>query len=238
MSEQPNFTCECGCGNQVTEHRREIISTNDAYGVPFATLVNGCNRMGYYMYHGSDNPRGGLYQESRITLSPNNCPVIDYDFQAPLGRFGYPRESYKGLKSLNYFAQYYGDRLAPMQRFYSEQLKITEETDAVTPRLDIRMNKNGSGFLFASTYEREQKMMPLKDIEVTVENEKGNIRLPSFSASADEFLLFRLIFSSAQSNTNIFLLNLLHTSKRTVSSHIFSGRQHTFRCVLHLFNSF
>ena len=119
-----------------------------------------------------------------------------------------------------------------MQRFYSEQLKITEETDAVTPRLDIRMNKNGSGFLFASTYEREQKMMPLKDIEVTVENEKGNIRLPSFSASADEFLLFRLIFSSAQSNTNIFLLHLLHTSKRTVSSHIFSGRQHTFRCVL------
>ena len=72
--------------------------------MPFATLANGCNRMGYYMYHGSDNPRGGLYQESRITLSPNNCPVIDYDFQAPLGRFGYPRESYKRLKSLNYFA--------------------------------------------------------------------------------------------------------------------------------------
>lgn len=62
---QPNFTCECGSGNQVTEHRREIISTADAFGVPFATLANGCNWMGYYMYHGSSNPCGGLYQESR-----------------------------------------------------------------------------------------------------------------------------------------------------------------------------
>lgn len=227
MSEQPNFTCECGCGNQVTEHRREIISTNDAYGVPFATLANGCNWMGYYMYHGSDNPRGGLYQESRITFSPNNCPVIDYDFQAPLGRFGYPRESYKRLKSLNYFAQYYGDRLAPMQRFYSEQLKITEETDAVTPRLDIRMNKNGSGFLFASTYEREQKMPPLKNVEVTVETEKGNIQLPSFSVAADEFLLFPFnIQLGTVEYKYIFASPVAHIKKDGITTHFFRQTAH------------
>ncbi|NLA77698.1 MAG: hypothetical protein GX851_07740 [Clostridiales bacterium] len=188
--EQPNFTCECGCGNQVTEHRREIISTKDAFGVPFATVANGCNWLGYYMYHGSSNPRGGLFQESRFTLSPNNCPVIDYDFQAPLGRFGYPKESFKRLKSLNYFLQYFGDSLAQMQKFYSPQLNITEDTDAVTPRVNIRINRSGNGFVFITSYDRDAEMPELHGIKLKIETQKGTISLPAMDIKSGEFVMY------------------------------------------------
>lgn len=187
---QPNMTCECGSGNQVTEHRREIISTNDAFGVPFATVANGVNWLGYYMYHGSSNPRGSLYQESRITFSPNNLPVIDYDFQAPLGRFGYPKQSFKRLKCLNYCLQHFGDLIAPMQPFYSKQLKITDNADAVTPRINVRVDNNSRGFLFATTYEREMQMPPLDDVFVTVKAKEKEIKLPPFSISPNQFLMY------------------------------------------------
>ncbi len=187
---QPNFTCECGCGNQVTEHRREIISTQDAYGVPFCTVANGCNWLGYYMYHGSDNPRGGLYQESKITLSPNNLPIIDYDFQSPLGRFGYPKQSYHKLRNLNNFLQYFGDRLASMVPFYSSALTIDDESDAVTPRICVRADEKGSGFLFAATYEREERMPPLDDIHITVETASQSIQLPALNMKPDSFAAY------------------------------------------------
>ncbi|NMP38337.1 MAG: hypothetical protein GX051_09520 [Clostridiales bacterium] len=187
---QPNFTCECGCGNQVTEHRREIISAKDAYGVPFATVANGCNWLGYYMYHGGSNPRGGLYQESRRTLSPNNLPVIDYDFQAPLGRFGLQRKSYHMLRNLNNCLQYFGDGLAKMHPFYSSKFDITDETDAITPRICVRADENGSGFLFASTYERDKKMPPLEDVKITVKTSCGERNLPVLNMKPDEFLMY------------------------------------------------
>ena len=46
------------------------------------------NWIGYYMYHGGRNPNDRLMQESRITGYPNNYPIIDYDFQAPISRWG------------------------------------------------------------------------------------------------------------------------------------------------------
>lgn len=219
---QPKMTCECGPGNQVTAHRREIISTNDAFGVPFATVANGCNWLGYYMYHGSSNPRGKLYQESRITLSPNNCPVIDYDFQAPLGRFGYPKRSFKKLKNLNYFLQHFGEQLAPMWTFYSPQLKITDSTDAQTIRMNVRVDNQGRGFLFVTTYEREKKMQPISNITVTVNTLNEKITLPSFSMETDRFLMYPFNITLGLTNFSYIMASpIAHITVGNITTYYF-----------------
>ena len=84
----PYASCELGPGNQVTQHRRPIIHENDGYGVGFTRYASGMNWIGYYMYHGGRNPNDRWMQESRITGYPKNDPIIDYDFQAPISRWG------------------------------------------------------------------------------------------------------------------------------------------------------
>lgn len=84
----PFASCETGPGNQVTQHRRPYISEKDGYGVGFAKFARGLVLLGYYMFCGGRNPNDRLMQENRLTGYPNNYPVIDYDFQAPLSRCG------------------------------------------------------------------------------------------------------------------------------------------------------
>lgn len=90
----PFLTCEIGPGNQCTHHRRPVITALDAEALSLTKLGSGNNLPGYYMYHGGFNPPGGLYQESRATGYPNDVPVSSYDFQAPLGEYGQPRDSF------------------------------------------------------------------------------------------------------------------------------------------------
>lgn len=84
----PYASCETGPGNQVTQHRRPYISEKDGYGVGFAKFASGLNLLGYYMFCGGSNPNDRLMQENRLTFYPNNYPIVDYDFQAPLSRYG------------------------------------------------------------------------------------------------------------------------------------------------------
>ena len=84
----PYAACETGPGNQVTQHRRPYISEKDGYGVGFAKFASGMNWLGYYMFCGGQNPHDRLMQENRLTGYPNNYPIVDYDFQAPISRYG------------------------------------------------------------------------------------------------------------------------------------------------------
>lgn len=56
----PFATCELGCGQQSTYHRRVRISPMDAYALSLVKLGSGNNLIGYYMYHGGTNPVGRL----------------------------------------------------------------------------------------------------------------------------------------------------------------------------------
>jgi hypothetical protein len=50
-------------------------------------IGSGSGWQGYYMFAGGTNPPGGL-QESQATGYPNDLPVLDYDFHAPIGAAG------------------------------------------------------------------------------------------------------------------------------------------------------
>lgn len=54
----------------------------------FAKSASGLVLLVYYMFCGGRNPNDRLMQKNRLTGHPNNYPVTDYDFQAPLSRCG------------------------------------------------------------------------------------------------------------------------------------------------------
>ena len=79
-------------------------------------IGSGANLLGYYMFHGGENPDSklGPLNESKSTGYPTDLPVKNYDFVAPLGEFGRERPSYGDLKLFNYFLNDFGPELAPM----------------------------------------------------------------------------------------------------------------------------
>lgn len=141
----PYATCETGTGNQVSHHRRPVISSDDGYGVAFAKFASGANWLGYYMYHGGRNPAYKPMQESRRTFYPNDYPVVDYDFQAPVSKDGDVREHAHRLRLLHYFIGQNERRLARMQTFFD---RLDE-----TPYFSFRTDGE-SGLAFFSNYER------------------------------------------------------------------------------------
>lgn len=169
----PYATCELGCGNQVTEHRRPIISSSDALGMLIVTLGKGLNFPGYYMFHGGRNSYGGLYQESRKTLYPNNCPVISYDFQSPVSEYGLLRESYHRLKLVHYFLNCFGESFALTQSFFAK--KNNDETDFKT---SVRISPKGNGFVFINNYQRFEPYKDIENLSMKIVSHSGEINLP------------------------------------------------------------
>ena len=96
---------ELGGGLQNTWHRRYQVQGMDIYAMALCGLGEGVSLLGYYMYHGGTNRMGKLssFQESRATGYPNDCPVLSYDFQAPLSEYGEVREQYRLLNLLHLF---------------------------------------------------------------------------------------------------------------------------------------
>lgn len=183
FDEFPYAGCEVGTGNQVTQHRRPIISGRDGYGVAFAKFASGMNLMGYYMFHGGRNPRGELLQESRRTFYPNNYPIVDYDFQAPLSKDGVCREHGDRLRLMHLFINTWDRDIARKQAFFSGEPGL--------PYCSVRCGENMDGYLFIGNYERGVKAAPLDfcaqlsgDLDVT---------LPALKIAAGEmtFLPFR-----------------------------------------------
>lgn len=162
FSKYPYATCEIGTGNQVTQHRRPIISENDGYGVAFAKLASGAVWLGYYMYHGGRNPSERPMQESRRTLYPNDYPIVDYDFQAPLSKDGDVRGHADRLRLLHLFLAANGQKFARTAAFFDEKRDM--------PYFSYRADEEG-GYAFLSNYERGARLKDeTVDINIRSEN--------------------------------------------------------------------
>lgn len=164
----PYLTCEIGPGVQVCDHRRPRISPEDALSMAVDTLGDGCNLLGFYMFHGGSNPVGKLstMEESRKTGSPNDCPVISYDFQAPIGEAGYLRDSYYRLQSVLKFLQNYGEALAPMVPVYPD-CRPGDLEDTETLRCCLRSDGE-SGFLFINNHHHGKRLPEHRDVRLEI----------------------------------------------------------------------
>ena len=151
----PVFTVELGGGNQVTWHRRPLIQPLDCPVIGLVTLGSGGNCLGYYMFHGGINPPGKLttLQESRASGYPNDCPLINYDFQAPIGSEGQLNASYPVFQKFHAFVAKYGSDIATLPVAMPDR-KPKSAADADTLRCALRGTRD-HGYLFISNYQRE-----------------------------------------------------------------------------------
>ncbi|MFR6277803.1 MAG: beta-galactosidase [Acutalibacter sp.] len=139
----PFATCELGGGIQVTYHRRPRIRPMDVYALALCKLGAGNNLPGYYMYHGGTNKLGrfSTLNESKESGYPNDCPILSYDFQAPLSQYGEARGQYGLLNLLHLFLQDFGELFAPMEAVEAQRLVPPE--DSASLRYALRTNGEG-----------------------------------------------------------------------------------------------
>lgn len=204
----PYITCELGGGVQPCKHRRPAISTDDVLSMAYIKLGSGVNLLGYYMFHGGTNPDGKLstLQESTDTGYPNDLPVKNYDFQAPVGEYGIIRESWYHYKLLHLFLKEFGDRLADTETIIAANQDIL--------RHSIRAKAN-RGFLFINNYERYTPMEEISDVSFTLDFGEEQLCFPHhpFTVPKDSYFILpfhfdldgiELIYATAQPICKIY----------------------------------
>jgi len=138
----PHLTCEVGGGMPASYHRRINYDPRDVEANVLTQLGGGSSLLGYYMYHGGQNPDGKLttLQESQATGYPNDLPVKSYDFNAPLGEFGQINPQYYWLRRLHLFLHDYGQYNTPLAQMPATlpDLRPTNKTDLATLRWAAR----------------------------------------------------------------------------------------------------
>ncbi|MGN0523108.1 MAG: beta-galactosidase [Eubacterium sp.] len=185
----PYASCETGPGNQVTQHRRPYISEKDGYGVGFAKFACGVNWLGYYMFCGGANPNDRLMQENRLTGYPNNYPVIDYDFQAPISRYGVCRAHGDRLRLMHLFISDFDNEICTKQAYFPKW-KSSNPNDVSFLKCSVRADENGGGYFFASTYEKGLKYNDFKDVNVTFKINDKTLNLPSIDVKAGTMFFY------------------------------------------------
>lgn len=185
----PYASCETGPGNQVTQHRRPYISEKDGYGVGFAKFASGVNLLGYYMFCGGSNPNDRLMQENRLTFYPNNYPIIDYDFQAPISRYGECRAHGDRLRLMHLFIREFDNEICTKQAYFPKW-KSGNPNDISFLKCSVRADENGCGYFFSSTYEKGLKYNDFKDVNVTFNIGDKSVKLPSIDIKAGSMFFY------------------------------------------------
>lgn len=186
----PNGTCELGGGVQITYHRRPVIAADDVGAMAMVRIANGCNLLGYYMYHGGINPVGELSTMQESNAHGNQLPVFSYDFQAPIGEFGFIRESYHYLKRLHLFIGDFGEKLAPMQSVFPKK-RPSSFSDNETLRFAVRVEGN-SGYLFFNNYQRMTEIQRKDDVQIELLLPGENLKVPAagFTLEKDAYFFW------------------------------------------------
>ncbi|MGN0468398.1 MAG: beta-galactosidase [Acutalibacteraceae bacterium] len=185
----PYAFCETGPGNQVTQHRRPYISEKDGYGVGFAKFASGANWLGYYMFCGGANPNDRLMQENRLTGYPNNYPIIDYDFQAPISRYGVCHPHGDRLRLMHLFINEFDRGICTKQAYFPEW-KSNNPNDISFLKCSVRADEQGSGYFFASTYEKGLQYNNFKDVNVEFVMKDKTVKLPSIDIKAGSMFFY------------------------------------------------
>jgi beta-galactosidase len=178
LAHYPFLAAEYGGGLQVTYHRRPVLEPDDLAAMLPVQIGSGINLYGYYMFQGGADLMGSLttLQESQVSGSATDVPVISYDFQAPLGEYGQERQSLRYLKIFNYFLNDFGDILAPT---------VTAEPSVVprgaadfsVPRVAARTNGD-LGFIFVNNYVRDYQMPPRPNFQVVLKLPAETVSVP------------------------------------------------------------
>lgn len=170
----PFLTCELGGGMAVAYHRRPLVDSSDIAALALTKLGSGSAWQGYYVYHGTVQVTGELtgMQESHESGYPNELPMKDYDFYAPIGSAGTLRAHYHKLRKQHLFLHEWGAQLLALP---------TEFPDAAVTglRTAVRLSE-GRGYVFGNNHQPASS--PLADAEhfqLSWADEGRTLTLPS-----------------------------------------------------------
>jgi beta-galactosidase len=177
-SAYPYITTEMGGGMELSYHRRPSISPDDTAAMELVKLGSGVTMYGFYMFHGGTNPDGKLttLQESQATGYPNDMPVKNYDFQAPLGEFGQIHPVFRAVKIFDLFLHDFGSSLAPMAPYFPEQTPESR-MDTSTPRVAARI-EGDHGFIFLNNYQRTYPLPERKNLQIQLKMAGRTMEVP------------------------------------------------------------
>eukprot|EP00933_Yihiella_yeosuensis_P024208 TRINITY_DN18761_c0_g1_i1.p1 TRINITY_DN18761_c0_g1~~TRINITY_DN18761_c0_g1_i1.p1 ORF type:complete len:584 (+),score=99.86 TRINITY_DN18761_c0_g1_i1:87-1754(+) len=162
-------------------NHRPYMEPEDLSSSALVCLASGINSLGYYMFHGGNNPDSmfgdapehGLQESSfQPAGAQNPMATKSYDFFAPIGEFGQLRRHYHQFRRLHLFLQDFGETIAPMVMTLPTILP-TAQNDTSTLRWATRSDGE-SGFLFFNNYQRLKTLPPKKDVrfELTLKDGK------------------------------------------------------------------
>ncbi len=157
--------CEQGCGSQMTYKNRFIVQPEIIEAHLQNQIGRGMNQIGYYMFHGGTQQPG---------LKEPGYPE-SYDFQAPIGEFGFLRPSYRYLKILHHFLNDFGSTLATMQ-VVKPVNPIRDELNTKDLRYVARVNGE-KGFVFLNNAQVRIDM-PNKKVKVNTVLQENTLKFP------------------------------------------------------------
>lgn len=152
----PFATCELGGGVQISYHRRPRISAMDVYAISLIKLGCGNNLPGYYMYHGGINSIGKL-----SGFNEEDCPILTYDFQAPIGEYGQMRMHYRLLRLLHLFIIEFEEIFSRLDTSMQEHMVNRNDTGSL--RYAAR-HDGKKGFVFVNNYQRLSTLNAHEDV--------------------------------------------------------------------------
>jgi beta-galactosidase len=178
VEKYPYLTCEIGAGMMPSYHRRILFYPMDALSTALVKLGSGGSSLGYYMYHGGENPDGKLstLEESQASGGWSDLPVKNYDFHTALGQYGQIRPQYHLLRRLHLFLRQWGSTLAGMPATMPDQ-RPDGRTDVGTLRWCVRSDGT-NGFVFVNNYQRLQEMPPSTNVQFKINLASGPVIFP------------------------------------------------------------
>lgn len=173
LARYPYACCEIGGGMQSSYDRRLVVGGADCSALALVKIGCGNNMPGYYMYQGGINPDGkytGMNQ-CKAVGEPNDMPVKDYDFNAPLGACGELRAHYHLLREQHLFLKDWGADIALMPPFFpTNRPTLLSDTEKV--RWSVRSD-GARAFLFFNNYQRFGQLPPKTNVQFSLKLNDG-----------------------------------------------------------------
>ncbi|OMF48549.1 beta-galactosidase [Paenibacillus peoriae] len=204
----PYACCEMGGGMVQFYKYRFAFPYRSVPAMTVMKVAEGCNLIGYYMYHGGSNPRGKVNPFTNDLATPK----ISYDFNAMIGEFGQVRESYQRTKLQHYFFSTFQKQFSLTKTILPGDTSHMDPYDVDTLRYAVRSSA-GSGYLFLNNFQDHAENCDLCDFNVSIELPEETIVIPS----QGELTLGRDSFAILPFNFNLDGMKLKYATAQLIT---------------------
>ncbi|MFW9335661.1 beta-galactosidase [Paenibacillus polymyxa] len=204
----PYACCEMGGGMVQFYKYRFVFPYRSVPAMTVMKVAEGCNLIGYYMYHGGSNPQGKVNPFTNDMATPK----ISYDFNAMIGEFGQIRESYRRTKLQHYFLSTFQKQFSLTKTILPEDTSPMDPYDVDTLRYAIRSSA-GAGYLFLNNFQDHVENYDLCNFNVSIELPEETIVIPS----QGELTLGRDSFAILPFNLNLDGIKLEYATAQLIT---------------------